>query len=322
MFYTRPLLKPLFMAIARQPLVGPHGDQEMDLLRARAKPVGIFAPEYNQKEIETLQLDVDAGQLLRLDVKRILSHSGLLYAWPNVEADRAARTYTQFMSGLYSRHDISPSIVKKFNALREDTKIAGDNLEQPPLNKTHHTLYTMGLRATRILPTALEENLSLRRKLMSRLPYVNAQEFLAGHRHAYIARQYDTHHSSIPTTLKDRFEEKVEQGLIQCKRFEYEINADMVIFGQTGQEKNMDDMAYILSHPHQDQNPIDNNTRGLTHLSMGQILGYSDQDIKYFQGRVSFSNLQCFMLDHTHQLRRNIRIGLMKEMGPQWNRNP
>lgn len=123
-------------------------------------------------------------------------------------------------------------------------------------------------------------------------------------------------------TEEEEINNHLSKGLIQYQKFVCEENSDMVIFGQIGQEKNMDDLAFLLRNYGNNDGAIDNNDRSLTHLSEGQILGYSDQDIKLFQNRASFSNLHRFVLKHTQDLRRDIRQGLMKEMGSRWDRNP
>lgn len=82
-----PILKPLFNAIARLPLIEPHVREEVALLRSGSKPVGMFAP--TDPAVAELQNDVDAGRLLRLDVPRILPRAMTIYALPGTDMDTA-----------------------------------------------------------------------------------------------------------------------------------------------------------------------------------------------------------------------------------------
>lgn len=320
MRYTHPLLKHLFMAVARQPLIGPHSDHEVALLQAGAKPVGMLSPKDEAENIAILQKEVEAGKLLRLDVDTTSTWSYLIYAWPQVDIDALSEIHKEMTTSLLSDKTPPVSVREKFSRAVEQTNLAGFHMESRPVNARNRAITDITLKLAQHLPPSIEKHLNLRNTAFSRLPHMNAQEFLAGERQAYVARQIGDWETT-PPDLQEDFHRKQEQGLIQCRKTDCVVNNTIVVFGQNGQEKNMEDLACILREYNEQKTP-EMDARGLTPLSEGQILGYSDRDIEFFQNRASFSNLHRSLLYYTDSIRRDIRIGLMKEMGPQWKRNP
>lgn len=318
MLYGLPILKPIFMAIARQPLIGPHGHQEADLLRSSAKQVAMFGAD--DPNVSELQKDVEAGRLIRIDVKRTLPESYILYGWPGADLEDISNTKRTLVEGWGSRSSAMKAARDKWHAYSQDLNMAEHDWPTLPVDGMKKAFYQATQKVADFIPESLERLFGIKRDLHTRLTRLNVEEFLEGTRSVLNARHFGSH-TNIPHDLAVQLNHKVESGQIQCRKMDCSINGDMVIFGHPGQEKNMDDLAFIL-HNYHNHEAREHNTRGLTPQSEGQILGYSDQDIEYFHNRASFSNLHRFVLDHTHEIRRNIRIGLMKEMGSQWNRNP
>lgn len=212
------------------------------------------------------------------------------------------------------------NIIQRYHQAVEPSKLAEYGAAQIPVATHNKNMDRIAAHAIRLLPPALSNMLNAQGHLRASRARRNADEFLDGHRHAYMTRAIDNR-PCLPQDIAEKINDHLSKGLIQCRKFECEENADMVIFGQIGQERNIDNLAYILRN-YDNYDAIQNNDRGITHKTEGQILGYSDQDIDLFQGQTSFGKMHNFILNHTHEIRRDIRQGLMKEMGPQWNRNP
>ena len=187
MQYTHNLLKPLFMAAARQPLVGPHSGQEMALLLSGSKPVGMLNPDVAKEEINTLQKKVDKGTLLRLDVSRKLNRSFILYGWPAADLDMIASAKTALTTDLNKGRDHSDKAFQKFCQAVAPSKLAGYGYTQPPINAHEDRLFKTASQALRLLPSALSGTLNAQSLLTKAIERKNAQEFIDGHRQAYIA---------------------------------------------------------------------------------------------------------------------------------------
>ena len=69
-----------------------------------------------------------------------------------------------------------------------------------------------------------------------------------------------------------------------------------------------------------------NNERSLPPETEGQLLGYSDADIDFWlhgqQRRAEWGPVRSFLMENTNSIRRDIRVAMMKEAGPEWTRNP
>jgi hypothetical protein len=87
MKYNSGPLSPIFKALARLPLIGPHRDEEVALLQFGAKPVGMFGSF--EPAIDILQDDVDAGRLIRCDVPRTVDEPVRIYGWPGADMEAA-----------------------------------------------------------------------------------------------------------------------------------------------------------------------------------------------------------------------------------------
>lgn len=130
MLYTLPILKPLFMAVARLPLVGPHGDQEAELLRSGAKPVAMFADFL--PDVAELQKDVDEGRLVRCDVKRTLPLSSILYGWPGTDMDGIGETYKTLISSTDSDSKNFKDNLAHWHDYKNDLKLAEYDKKSTP----------------------------------------------------------------------------------------------------------------------------------------------------------------------------------------------
>lgn len=318
MFYTLPILKPIFMAIARQPLIGPHGREEANLLLSGSKQVAMFSPL--DPQAAKLQKDVDEGRLVRTDVKRNATQSYTFYGLPGTDLDDISSTHKTMWESAYKGNNDEEAERKWRNHVREH-KIATYDEASSPISNLKKVFFKAAYMAADLIPKPIENSLNIKSNIRTRLTRLNVEEFLDGKRDVLNARDYKIPTLDIPPDLAEQLNHKVEDGQIQCKKTDCTVNSDMIIFGQPGQEKNMDDLSFILKTAYFDNEALKHNTRGLTQQSEGQILGYSDQDIKYYQHRASFSRLHQFALNSTHEIRRDIRIGLMKEMGSSWNRN-
>lgn len=318
MKYTHPILKPLFMAAARLPLIGPH-DQEVELLRSGAKPVAMFgatAPEVND-----LQKDVDAGNLIRVDVnERMFDRSYLLYAWPAVNIDDISTTCKEYIEATNPGEPAPEAISQKYRKLRNEYGLTEYEARRPPLGILGRRLYEASENILQHVPQWLERNLQLEHKLSTLFSNVNVREFLDGKRQGFFVRVIDSE-TILPLNLREQLDKRHSQGAIQCTTFDCSNNSDMVIFGHPGQEENMDDLAFILRQPW-DYDLSKLESRGLTPGSLGKILGYSDDDVALWMGQYKMSRVTKTLLSYTNGMRRDIRFGVMKEMGPDWSRNP
>ena len=118
--------------------------------------------------------------------------------------------------------------------------------------------------------------------------------------------------------LTDEFNARVNDGRIIARTVECEAHFDMVVFGQPGREADMNTLAIILRDGYAGK-PLPDH---IDDHAEGRILGYSDRDIDAFENRMTAQKEMNWLLQRTHETRREIRHALMKEAGPNWSRNP
>lgn len=309
MLYTLPGLKSVFMAIARLPLVGPHADHEADLLRAGAKPVGMFHTK--DPQLDTLKDDIESGRLIRCDVPRTVLKTGTLYGWKGTDFAPLETAYKTFHDPLSSSGDARAASFRLRNqsgffSYYDDT-----------LTSTMRLRDKFAMKAMEFLPLPPSQ---IDRKKATYLHESHMRDFFDGRRDAFVVESHMNPHLE-QSAHAQKLTHLLERGDIECHEVSCALNADMVIVGQPGQEKNMDDLAFILHH-YGDNEALKNDTRGLGPESEGKILGYSDTDVDYWLNRNSYSPAFQTMMDETYDLRKTIRVGLMKEMGQSWNRTP
>lgn len=309
MYYTFPGLKSVFTAIARLPLVGPHADHEADLLRAGSKPVGMF--NLKDPQLDMLKDDIGSGRLIRCDVPRTVLKTGTLYGWKGCDLAPLETAYKHFHdSSSYSEDAHAESF-----RVRDQSGFFSyyDNT----LTSTMRLRDKFAMKAMEFLPLLPAQ---IDRKKENYLHESRMRDFFEGRRDAFVIESHMNPHLE-QSAHAERLTHLLEGGDIECRVVHCAINADMVIVGQPGQEKNMDDLAFILHH-YGDKEALKNSTRGLGPESEGKILGYSDADVDYWLNRSSYHPAFRTMMDETYDLRKTIRVGLMKEMGPSWNRTP
>jgi hypothetical protein len=275
---TAPLLKPLFTAIARLPLIGPHGSEEVALLRSGAKPVGMFGQ--NHAEAIELQPDVDAGRLIRRDVLCAQPRSMTVYAAAGTNMDKAAEAAIFYMKLQGEGSDAYPSGQTAFQELAREGSIR----EFPHPRSTTAADFLVGHHTVLFVPSHAEKYLALQK-------------------------------------LTDAFNRGIADGTIAMRKVECTVAHTITIIGQPGREQDMQTLAAILRDGYT-RKPL---PAHVANDSEGRILGYSDRDIAAFIARGNSENAEGgmnWLLRKTHDYRRDIRIALMKEAGPNWSRNP
>lgn len=271
---NNPLLKPLFTAIARLPLIGPHGDAEVDLLRGGAKPVGLFNPD--DPAITELQSDIDAGLLIRRDVLCARPRSMTVYATAGTDMNKAAEAAIFYMQ-LNNATEAHPPGRAAFQELAQQGSIR--ELNHP--KEDFAAAFLDGQHSILLVPGHSDKALEIQ-------------------------------------NLATEFKRRVADGIIVARKVECIAEHPFAIIGQQGREQDMENLAIILRDGYAGK-PV---PAAVENDSEGRILGYSDRDIAAYADRMIRQKEMNWLLRKTHDHRRDLRIALMKEAGPNWSRNP
>lgn len=286
------VLQTVFKKIAALPLIGPHDEQEVELMLAGAKPVTMLWPHPDEQEkIDRLDQAVRDGKLISRPAIHRLERSYTLYCHPD---------YADSARELLSLETVGDSARDK-----ELRQILG-------LDRFYH--YEM---------TPLEK---------ARLAIAKYQtDFMTsskGYQHEQKAYQHFALRLLKEGTIKayyipqwqekdpkaiNAFEEACAAGTIQHHSITRDISTAYMIYGQHGQEENMERLEQLNRQAADPDDPKN---------SFAAILGYSDRDEDYFANRDTMPFLKNYLLEKTAPLRRDLRIQMMLNEGPNWKRNP
>lgn len=298
-----PILRPLFTAIARMPLIGPHNGQETALLLSGAKPVAMFAAS---DDLAALHEAADQGRLIRCEVPRAHTITDRLYFWPDVNENDLL-----FVHGNHtgqSQPPYTPEQRDSFKRILQDAGFAGTYfIRDDKLPRAEN----IAVNALKKIPI-IKDNFWLKLGLKNHVLTSNMEEFIEGQRRAYCVKMHSMD-SEKKSGLHNIFESMVTAGRIARKDVTYTHQNDMTIFGQPGQEENVAALAFMLENY---------DSSAFAPEQEGEILGYSDADIKLWNNGWPKNAALTFLMKATQAARRDMRHAAMKEAGPNWSRNP
>lgn len=322
MKYTTGPLSPLFNAIARLPLVGPHADAEVVLMRSGAKPLAMFSPL--DPVVDELAPDVAAGRLICTTITRTLTQSAFAYSWDKDSDHAEARQVFSAYQALRDNTVTAPNALQDAITTLRDSKIAS------PAEYARIDLLNIfersALTALNNMPSLLRQQFPDNRKIEQHLRRKNVQEFVEGRRSDMILPPHHFRQSVFGKgdfSAMRRLDQLEQDGQITCAEIECPHNDVIVLFGQPGQEDNMAELGKILGIIYDKPGK---HAETVPPQREGQLLGYSDADINLFQrGEHPFTALGWVgrqIMQYTQNSRRDLRVAMMKEAGPNWSRNP
>lgn len=270
-------LKPIFDAIAKPGIIGPHTGYEADLMLAGVKPLGVFWKRYQADEVLKLDKAAEQGFLIRGEFTRPVKETYHFYTLPGKE-NEACNMQRLVLEANWN--DDMPEEEKSKNlTLCKEFKL--------------HSPYRFEAGNIQLEQAVLELTRGVR-SAISLLDCLVTENKLSG--------------------VKATLDEAVAKGTITCTKKEISgISDRFIIYGQHGQEDNMKELARTMRIYFDDSLPEKYNSLyegRLLGFTENDVRLWAN-------GPSKAGSTTRYIMEHTNSLRRWCRVQSMLMDAPR-----